>query len=159
VVGALPALGLHTLLVYLLAKRLRLNRIVALGTNQLCMPPIVPALCIETGYYLRHGTFLTEISMRTLGREAVDRLWEWTLGSCLVGPALSVLIGGGIWLLAAVVQRRPPQDAGIACLNGARPHKEEEAAPTGQPRTAGTASPAPAPVTGAMPVARISAPP
>src|SRR5512134_3685053 len=80
IVGSLPFLGLHTILVYVLAKRLRLNRIVALGTNQLCMPPIVPALCIEAGYFMRHGAFLTEISLRTLGREAADRAWEWLLG-------------------------------------------------------------------------------
>jgi len=158
VVGSLPFLGLHTLLVYVLAKRLRLNRIVALGTNQLCMPPIVPALCIEAGYYLRHGVFFTEISMRTLGREAVHRLWEWTIGACVVGPALGVFFGGGIWLLAALLQRRPLRGIAVVCLDGARPEDSEEAAPAGQPRTAGTASPAPAPVTGTTPVARISAP-
>lgn len=110
VVGATPFFGVHTLLVYVLASRLRLNRLMALGTNQLCMPPIVPAVCIEAGYYMRHGVFLTEVSWRTLGREAVQRFWEWLIGSLVVGPALAVVVGGGIWLLAGYVQRHHIQD-------------------------------------------------
>ena len=105
--GTLPIIGLHTVLVYFGAQRLKLNRLLALATNQLGMPPVVPALCIELGYYLRHGTWLTEISMRTLWREAPQRLWEWTLGTLVLGPALAVVVGGAIWLLAALIQRRP----------------------------------------------------
>ena len=77
----------------------------ALGTNQLCMPPFVPALCIEVGYYLRHGEFLTEVSLRTLGREALQRFWEWLLGACVVGPLLAVAVGGSVWVVAAYLQR------------------------------------------------------
>ena len=110
VVGATPFLGVHTLLVYALASRLKLNRLMALGTNQLCMPPIVPAVCIEAGYYMRHGVLLTEVSWRTLGREAVQRFWEWLIGSLVLGPALAVVVGGGIWLLAKYVQRHDLQD-------------------------------------------------
>jgi uncharacterized protein (DUF2062 family) len=104
--GTLPALGLHTVLVYFGAQRLQLNRLMALGANQLGIPPVVPALCIEVGYYLRHGTWLTEVSMRTLGREAPQRFWEWLLGALVVGPTLAVAVGGAIWLLAALIQRR-----------------------------------------------------
>jgi uncharacterized protein (DUF2062 family) len=109
--GTLPILGLHTLLVYYGAQRLQLNRLLALGTNQLGLPPVLPALCIEVGYYLRHGTWLTEVSMRTLGREAAQRFWEWTLGACVVGPVLAVGVGGAIWLIAALMQRRPSKGA------------------------------------------------
>ena len=125
--GTLPIIGLHTVLVYVGARRLKLNRLVALGTNQLGMPPVVPALCIEIGYYLRHGTWLTEISTRTLGREAPQRFWEWTLGSLVVGPVLAVVLGGAIWLLAALVQRRAPVGSSGAC-GGAASHEEKRAA-------------------------------
>lgn len=108
IVGTSPFLGVHTVLVYFAASRLRLNRLVALGTNQLCMPPIVPAVCVEVGYYLRHGVFLTEISFRTLGTEVLERFWEWLLGSLVVGPVLAVAVGLTIWLLAALIQRRGP---------------------------------------------------
>lgn len=108
IVGALPLPGLHTVLVYVGARRLGLNRVLALGTNQLGMPPLVPALCIEVGYYLRHGVFLTEISFRTLGREAPQRFWEWLIGSLVVGPLLAIVAGLGVWLLALWMQRRAP---------------------------------------------------
>jgi uncharacterized protein (DUF2062 family) len=105
-VGALPLLGFHTLLVIFGAQRLKLNRLMALAANQICIPPVVPAICIEAGYYMRTGTFLTEVSMRTLGREALERFWEWTLGSLVVGPVLAAATGAIIWAVAAVLQRR-----------------------------------------------------
>jgi uncharacterized protein (DUF2062 family) len=112
--GTLPIIGLHTVLVYYGAQRLKLNRLLALGANQLGIPPFLPALCIEVGYYLRHGTWLTEVSLRTLGREAPQRFWEWALGSLVVGPILAVAVGGGVWLLAALLQRQPPvRDGGV----------------------------------------------
>jgi uncharacterized protein (DUF2062 family) len=127
-VGTLPFIGLHTVLVYLGARRLMLNRIVALGANQLGIPPLVPALCIEVGYYLRHGTWLTEVSLRTLGFEAPQRFWEWMLGSLFVGPVLAIFVGGAVWLLAVLLQRRSPPD-GTADREG----KSGEAAQAGQP--------------------------
>lgn len=108
-VGTLPLPGLHTVLVYVGARHLRLNRIMALGCNQLGIPPLVPALCIELGYYLRHRELLTEISFRTLGREAPQRFWEWLLGSLVVGPCLALAAAAAVWLLAVLVQRRLPQ--------------------------------------------------
>jgi uncharacterized protein (DUF2062 family) len=113
--GALPILGLHTVIVYVGAQHFKLNRLLALGANQLGMPPFLPALCIELGYYLRHGTWLTEVSMRTLGREAPQRFLEWTIGSLIVGPVLAVVVGGSIWLLAALIQRRPLTGDGGVC--------------------------------------------
>jgi len=75
------------------------------GASQLCMPPIVPALCIEAGYYLRHGKFLTEISLETLGYQGLERLYEWLLGSLLVGPLLGLTTAGIIYLMALFLLR------------------------------------------------------
>ena len=121
--GTLPILGLHTVIVYFGAQRLQLNRLLALGTNQIGFPPIVPGLCIEVGHYLRHGTWLTEISLRTIGSEAPQRFWEWTLGALVVGPALALVVGLGIWLLAALIQRRAPGAVAVAvaCRAGMAP--------------------------------------
>lgn len=127
-IGTLPAFpGLHTVLVYAGARQFKLNRVLALGANQLGFPPVIPALCIETGYYLRHGTWLTEVSMRTLGREALQRLLEWGIGSLVVGPALALVVGTAVWLLATFIQRRPLKGsssagAGLASL-GAKAEK------------------------------------
>jgi predicted LPLAT superfamily acyltransferase/uncharacterized protein (DUF2062 family) len=98
-IGALPIFGLHTVAVLMAAALLGRNKLVALGANQLCMPPVVPALCIEAGYFLRHGRFLTEISLETLGYQAPQRLLEWLLGSLVLGPILAVLVGGSFYLL------------------------------------------------------------
>jgi len=71
----------------------------------MCMPPLVPALCIETGYFLRHGKFLTEISLNTLGHQALQRCYEWLLGSILLAPVLAVLIAGVIYIMAYFIKR------------------------------------------------------
>ena len=101
--GTLPLIGIHSIAILLAAGWLRWNKIAALAASQLCMPPLVPALCIEAGHYLRHGVFLTEISLRTLGYEAPQRLWEWSLGSMLLAPLLAALTGAAVWVLARIV--------------------------------------------------------
>ncbi|MDO4767556.1 MAG: DUF2062 domain-containing protein [Pseudomonadota bacterium] len=101
--GTLPLIGIHSIAILVAAGWLRWNKIAALAASQLCMPPLVPALCIEAGHYLRHGIFLTEISLRTLGYEAPQRLWEWILGSMLLAPLLAALIGAAVWVLARIV--------------------------------------------------------
>jgi hypothetical protein len=73
------------------------------------MPPIVPALCIELGYYLRHGHWLTELSLKTLGYQALERIYEWFLGSLLLAPFLAVLVGALTYLLAQTVQKHDAQ--------------------------------------------------
>ncbi|MEE9118578.1 MAG: DUF2062 domain-containing protein, partial [Calditrichia bacterium] len=57
--AALPLLFVHTIVVIYVASRLNLNKVVAVNVQHLCMPPFVPALCIEMGYYIRHGHWLT----------------------------------------------------------------------------------------------------
>ena len=87
------------------AGYMRLNRPIAVAASQLCMPPLVPVLCIETGYVLRHGRLLTELSMQTLGREAPLRLFDWLLGSLLVGPLLGAIVGGAVCVMAASLRK------------------------------------------------------
>ncbi len=72
--GALPLLALHTVAILFAAGFLRLNKVAAVSASQLCMPPLVPALCIEAGYFLRNGEFLTEFSLQTLGYQGLQRL-------------------------------------------------------------------------------------
>ncbi len=92
-VGALPLLGMRAMIILMITGYFRLNKIVALAAGNICMPPLVPALCIEVGYFIRHGSWLTEISFRTLGYQALDRFWEWGLGSLVVGPLLAGFFG------------------------------------------------------------------
>ena len=103
--GTLPLIGIHTITILFTAGFFRWNKIVALSTSQMCVPPLVPALCIETGYFLRHGKFLTEISLDTLGYQALERCYEWLIGSILLAPVLAVLIAGVIYIMASVIKR------------------------------------------------------
>ncbi len=103
--GVLPLVGCHTLAILVAAGFLRLNRVAAITASQLCMPPLVPALAVETGHYLIYGRFLTEISLRTLGHEALQRLGEWLLGSLILAPLLALPVGGAVWLMARLAGR------------------------------------------------------
>ena len=93
--GTLPLIGFHTILILFATGFFRLNKIVALSTSQLCMPPLVPAFCIEIGFFLRHGRFLTEISIQTIGYQGLERLFEWVIGSIILAPLLSA----GMWAI------------------------------------------------------------
>jgi glycosyltransferase involved in cell wall biosynthesis len=99
-VSALPIFGLHTMAILLLTGVFRVNRFVGLAAGQLGMPPLVPALCIEAGHYFRHGRWLTEISLQTLGYEALDRVWEWCLGSLALAPLLGIFCGALVYAAA-----------------------------------------------------------
>lgn len=119
--GTLPLIACHTLVIILAATYFRLNKLAALSASQLCMPPVVPALCIETGYWLRHGRFLTDISLETLGYQALERLYEWLLGALVLAPFLAGLIGGATLLLAHLAGR------GMATVRNFKPTPENGA--------------------------------
>lgn len=99
--GAVPLIACHTLVILIAAALLRLNRVAAVAASQLCMPPVVPALCIEMGHLMRHGHFLTlqgihslrDASFLELGYMGLQCLWEWCVGSLLVGVVLAVTLG------------------------------------------------------------------
>lgn len=103
--GALPLIACQTVVIVMVACYLRLNRVTALTTAQLCFPPVVPALCIEAGYFVRHGRWLTEASLDTLGRQGLERIYEWLVGAFLVGPPLALAVGAAIYGLALFVKR------------------------------------------------------
>ena len=114
--GSLPLIACQTLTILMTASYFRLSKFAALGTSQLCIPPIVPALCIELGYFVRHGRFLTEISFRTLGYQGLERIYEWIIGALILGPALGVLIGGIVYVTTLQLKKRmtdkSPEDVG-----------------------------------------------
>jgi len=104
-IGTLPLIGFHNIAILFAAGYFRLNKVVALATSGLCVPPLVPALCIEAGYFMRHGTFLTEISIKTLGYQALERIYEWLIGSFVLAPVFAVLVGGIVFLIALFLKR------------------------------------------------------
>jgi len=103
--GTLPLIAMHSIAIILFCGFFRLSKITGLAVSQLCIPPLVPALCIEAGHYMRYNQFLTEISLQTLGYEALDRFYEWVLGSLVLGPAFAAIIGITIYIMAFTIKR------------------------------------------------------
>jgi glycosyltransferase involved in cell wall biosynthesis len=104
--ATLPLIFLHTVVIVYFATRLRLNRVMAVAVQNLCMPPFVPMLCIELGYRMRYGEWLTEFSKRTILNELHLRVFEWLLGSLVVAPIAAVVVGGAVFLIAGAIQSR-----------------------------------------------------
>lgn len=98
--GALPLIACHTVAIIYVSHRLHLNKVAAVAASQFCAPPLVPALCIEVGYFLRTGTFLLDLSWERWLLEIHERIWEWLLGSLIVGPVLGLIGGTIVYLLA-----------------------------------------------------------
>ena len=98
--GVLPLISCHMLVVLFVASRLNLNKVMALGIQNLCMPPFVPLACIELGYYVRHGAWLTRATKQTIVYEAPERLLEWLLGSVFLAPLLAAFAAVVVYLLA-----------------------------------------------------------
>ncbi len=103
--GAVPLLFCHTLVILFVSGFFRLNKIVSVAASQLCMPPVVPALCIEVGFYLRNQRWLTEFSLETLGYQAGQRFLDWLLGSLVLGPLLALVLGLATYVIAGLVKR------------------------------------------------------
>jgi len=103
--GSLPLIACHIIIIIMVTSFLRLNKVVALTSSQLCMPPFMPAICIETGYFMRNWSFLTEISVETIGYQAFDRLYEWLIGSLIVGPVAGIITGLILFFMAIVIKK------------------------------------------------------
>lgn len=97
--GALPLLACHTIAIIYVAHKLHLNKVIAVAASQICMPPLVPALCIELGYFMRHGSWLIDISKQTLISEIDQRLLEYLLGSLVIGPLLGFMVAGMVYVI------------------------------------------------------------
>lgn len=88
--GALPFIACHSVVIIYICHKLHLNKMAAVAASQICMPPVVPVLCIQAGFFLRHGVFLTDFNKETLLLQIDERLWEYLLGALVVGPVLGL---------------------------------------------------------------------
>jgi uncharacterized protein (DUF2062 family) len=103
--AVLPLLFMHSIVILYVALRLKLNKIVVLNIQHLAMPPFIPAVCIEVGYYLRNGRWLTDLSFKTVFEQFSSRLYEWFLGSLIIAPLSAVSVGGAIFIAAKLIKR------------------------------------------------------
>lgn len=99
-VGSLPIIPFGIVTIVYVSHRLRLNKLAAVGASNVCVAPFVPFLCIELGHFLRYGEWWTTFTRHTLLNEIHLRLWEWLLGSLIVGPIIGTV--GAVFTYAVV---------------------------------------------------------
>lgn len=102
-IATLPLLSLHTVLILYVATRLRLNRMMAVTIQNLCMPPVVPFLCVELGYFMRYGRWLRDMTKEAWLYQAPQRVWEWFLGSLVAAPLIALITGVLVFGVAALL--------------------------------------------------------
>ena len=125
--AALPLISVHTLVILYVATRLQLNKVMAVSIQNLCMPPFVPMICIEVGYRMRYGRWLTDFSPTVIFGELHHRLFEWLLGSLVVAPVAAVLVGGVVFLgaWAAADRSRKAQGPCTGLRRRGKPGREK----------------------------------
>lgn len=103
--GSIALPGVRQVMLFFGAGWWNLNKILSISFEKLCIGPFVPALCIEAGYFLRYGRFLTEFNFTTLGRQFLSRVWEWVIGSLVVAPLLAALAFAVVWTIGLILHR------------------------------------------------------
>lgn len=103
--GVLPLVSVHILITIYVTARLHLNKVMALGIQNLCMPPFVPIACIELGHFMLYGNWLTDISWKTTFGSISERLWEWFLGSLILAPLMAIIIAIIVYLIALAFKK------------------------------------------------------
>jgi len=102
----LPLLFVHTIVILYFSMRLNLNKIMALNIQHFFMPPFVPLLCIELGYYMTHGCWLSITSFDAFSSQLSDRLLEWFLGSLILAPLGAILTGIVVYFAARQITKQ-----------------------------------------------------
>ncbi len=104
--AVLPLVGVHMAAILYCCIRLKLNKVMALSIQNLFMPPLSPFLCIELGYFLRHGHWWTAFTIQTCLAEMHHRLYEWLLGSLILAPLFAGLTALVVYAIAELISRR-----------------------------------------------------
>jgi len=102
--GTLPLIATHTIVILYVTTRLHLNKILAVTIQNLCMPPVIPFVCIELGYFMRNGKWLSEFSKEGWTSQISSLLYDWFLGSLIVAPLFAVIIAIIVYLIAKSIQ-------------------------------------------------------
>ena len=104
--AVLPLIGVHMAVILYCCIRLKLNKVMALTVQNLFMPPLSPFLCIELGYFLRHGRWWTEFTLQTCLAELHHRIFEWLLGSLILAPLFAAVLWFIVYAIAKIIQRK-----------------------------------------------------
>ncbi len=106
VLAVLPLVGLHTIVIIYVTARLHLNKIMALGIQVLYSPPFVPFICIETGHYLRHGSWITQFSLAAFKTHWQNYFYDWISGSLVMAPLYAFIAFAAVYVIATRIQNK-----------------------------------------------------
>lgn len=109
--AVLPLVGVHMAVILYVCLRLKLNKVMALAIQNLFMPPVSPFLCIELGYFMRHGRWWTEFDLHTCLGELHQRIWEWLLGSLVLAPCFAAAAYIAVYAAAAALRGKREERA------------------------------------------------
>ncbi len=102
--GALPLVFVHTLVILYVTARLNLNKVMAVSIQNLCAPPLVPILCIELGHLIHRGSFLALENPKSILTNLHEHLFHWLIGSLILAPVIGVIGGIVVYAIARRVQ-------------------------------------------------------
>jgi uncharacterized protein (DUF2062 family) len=105
-IGTLPIFSFHTVTIIYISIKLRLNKMLSVNMQHLCIPPFVPIACIEIGHYMLHGQWLKTASFKTLFEEIDSRILEWLLGSLILAPVNALVFAAITYIIASAVNSR-----------------------------------------------------
>ena len=104
--AVLPLIGVHMAVILYVCLRFKLNKVMALTIQNLFMPPLSPFLCIEVGYFLRHGEWWTRFTLHNCLGELHHRVYEWLLGSLILAPLFAVVAGAAVYAAAGFIRHK-----------------------------------------------------
>ncbi len=105
--GTLPLIAVHSIVIILAAKYLRLNRLIAFNISHFCGPPFVPALCIVAGHYIRSGELLilNHETLKNFGSNIGTYIIDYLVGSVVLAPILALIVGLIVYIITVTVQK------------------------------------------------------
>jgi glycosyltransferase involved in cell wall biosynthesis len=104
--GVLPIIAGHIIVTIYVSERLHLNIVMAVAIQNLCMPPLMPIVCIELGHFMLHKKWLTDINWHTVFGAIHLRIWEWFLGSLVIAPIMAVITGVAVYFITRAVRNK-----------------------------------------------------
>ena len=104
ILGTVPLVFLHSVSIIYVTARLNLNKVMALSIQNLCVPPVVPLLCIELGHFMHKGHFFVPDHPKTIFTDIQQHLFHWLLGSLVLAPLIGLIGGLIVYFIAKRVQ-------------------------------------------------------
>lgn len=105
VLAVLPLVGCHTIAILYVCTRLHLNKVMGIAIQNLYMPPFVPFLCIELGYFIRHGYWLTDFSWVNFKNNIAMFIVDWWVGALILAPFYAIVAVIAVYYIAQRVQK------------------------------------------------------